>query len=347
MNDLSRLKQARLRVSNSASGHRLAGWATSLFALAASAFVLAAPVSAGPTAWVSNERDNTVTVVDLGAMEVIETIEVGQRPRGLVFSRDFTRLYICASDDDSVQVMDVATRKVIHDLPSGDDPEFFDIHPNDRYLYIANEDDAITTVVDTESRSVIAQIDVGVEPEGMAVSHDGKWAVTTSETTNMVHWIDVEQQALVANTLVDQRPRYARFTADDTQLWASSDIGGTVSVIDVETKEIVHKIDFAVDGVPEEALQPVGIRLTSDGKTAFVALGPANRVAVINAESYEVEDYILVGRRVWHADFTPDESLLVSTNGVSNDVTVIDVEDRKAIKSIPVGRFPWGVVISP
>ena len=37
------------------------------------------------------------------------------------------------------------------------------------------------------------------------------------------------------------------------------------------------------------------MRLTSDGKTAFVALGPANRVAVIDAANFEVEKYLLVG----------------------------------------------------
>jgi len=144
---------------------------------------------AGPTAWVSNEKDNTITIIDIETLEAIETIEVGQRPRGILFSKDFSKLYICASDDDTVQVMDAETRKILHNLPSGADPELFDLHPNDRYLYIANEDDALTTVVDTEERKVVAQINVGIEPEGMAVSHDGKWAVTTSETTNMVHWI--------------------------------------------------------------------------------------------------------------------------------------------------------------
>ena len=46
-------------------------------------------------------------------------------------------------------------------------------------------------------------------------------------------------------------------------------------------------------------------------------------------------------------EMTPDEKLLFTTNGVSGDVTVIDIEDRKAIKSIKVGRFPWGVAYRP
>ena len=57
--------------------------------------------------------------------------------------------------------------------------------------------------------------------------------------------------------------------------------------------------------------------------------------------------YILVGQRVWQMYFTPDDKLLFTTNGASNDVTAIDVANQKAIKSIKVGRYPWGVVVSP
>jgi YVTN family beta-propeller protein len=99
--------------------------------------------------------------------------------------------------------------------------------------------------------------------------------------------------------------------------------------------------------VNSDAIQPVGIRLTQDGKYAFVALGPANRVAVIDAKTFEVEKYLLVGQRVWQMAFTPDQKQLYTTNGVSNDVSVIDVETLKVTKSIPVGAYPWGVAIAP
>jgi YVTN family beta-propeller protein len=45
--------------------------------------------------------------------------------------------------------------------------------------------------------------------------------------------------------------------------------------------------------------------------------------------------------------FNEDRSLLFTTNGVSGDVTVIDVDSREAIKSIKVGRFPWGAAYRP
>jgi len=108
--------------------------------------------------YVTNEKDDTISVIDTESNEVIKTIEVGERPRGVTLSKDFKHLYICASDSDTVQIMDIATDKIIHDLPSGEDPEQFALHPNNRHLFIANEDDAIATVVDIESRTVIAKL---------------------------------------------------------------------------------------------------------------------------------------------------------------------------------------------
>jgi len=40
--------------------------------------------------------------------------------------------------------------------------------------------------------------------------------------------------------------------------------------------------------------------------------------------------------------FSPDYKYLFTTNGVSGDVSVIDLKKQEAIKAIKVGRFPWG-----
>ncbi|MEW8469939.1 MAG: hypothetical protein AB2637_15500, partial [Candidatus Thiodiazotropha sp.] len=131
------------------------------------------------------------------------------------------------------------------------------------------------------------------------------------------------------------------------QVWVSSEIGGTVSVIDSATRKIIKKIGFEIPGIHKESIQPVGIQLSRDGTKAFIALGPAARVAVVDTAKLEVEKYLLVGQRVWNLAFSPDEKRIFTTNGVSNDVSVIDVERLKVKKSIQVGRLPWGVVVRP
>jgi len=304
--------------------------------------------SYGYSIYVSNEKDNTISVIDGDSLEVVDTLEVGQRPRGIVLSNDGSLLFVCTSDDDHVQVLDVETKQVLHTLPSGPDPELMALSPDGKFLYIANEDDNLVTVVDVEERLKVTEIPVGIEPEGIGLSPDGKWLVNTSETTNMAHFINTETLEIEANVLVDTRPRVAQFTEDGSEVWVSAEIGGTVAIIDTDSKEIKKRITFEVRGLPPETIQPVGIKLSTDGSNkAYVALGPSARIAVVNMTSYEVEDYLLVGPRVWNLEFSPDQKRLFTTNGVSGDVSVIDLEKQRVIKSVKVGRLPWGVVVRP
>jgi YVTN family beta-propeller protein len=143
------------------------------------------------------------------------------------------------------------------------------------------------------------------------------------------------------------RPRVAQWTKDGSLVWVSAEVGGTVSVIDAAQHKVTQTIRFDIPGVPKESIQPVGIALSADGATAFVALGPANRVAVIDTHSYQVKKYLLVGQRVWNLAFSGDGKRLYTTNGVSNDLSVIDVDALEVVKSVPVGRLPWGVVVAP
>jgi len=68
---------------------------------------------------------------------------------------------------------------------------------------------------------------------------------------------------------------------------------------------------------------------------------------VVDGKTHQVTKYLLVGQRVWHMAFTPDGKYLLTTNGLSNDISVIDVAALKVTKSIQVGELPWGVAISP
>jgi PQQ-dependent catabolism-associated beta-propeller protein len=163
----------------------------------------------------------------------------------------------------------------------------------------------------------------------------------------MLHWIDTQNWSIVENTLVDPRPRAASFTADSVELWATSEMAGTVVVVDAASKQITHTIKLEVPGLNNDLIQPVGVLIDKNRRYAYVALGPANRVAVINAKTYQVEQYLLVGQRVWNLAFSSDQQRLFTTNGLSNDVSIIDLANFKVTKSVAVGRYPWGVAVKP
>ena len=92
-------------------------------------------------------------------------------------------------------------------------------------------------------------------------------------------------------------------------------------------------------------MTPVDLLMTADGKTAFVALGRANHVAVVDVASRKVTDYILVGKRPWGLALGRDEETLFVANGLSDDVSIIDVASHRVLKSVAVGRVPYGFLI--
>ncbi len=54
---------------------------------------------------------------------------------------------------------------------------------------------------------------------------------------------------------------------------------------------------------------------------------------------------MLVGNRAWGVQLSRDESLLYVVNGLSDDVSIVDTRALKVLKSVPVGRVPYGVVV--
>ena len=102
--------------------------------------------------YVSNEKSNTVSVIDTDKWIVTKTIKVGQRPRGIGFTRDGKSVLVAVGDDDKIEVIDALTQQVVDSLPSGPDPELFTQDAAGKILYVANENDNTVTVIDLEKR---------------------------------------------------------------------------------------------------------------------------------------------------------------------------------------------------
>jgi YVTN family beta-propeller protein len=100
------------------------------------------PESAAPRIYVTNEVSGDMTVVDSATFEVVATVPLGKRPRGIHASPDRGTIYVALSgspiagpgvDEDSlpppdksadgIGVFDVAQNKVVRVMHGGSDPE--------------------------------------------------------------------------------------------------------------------------------------------------------------------------------------------------------------------------------
>ena len=193
----------------------------------------------------------------------------------------------------------------------------------------------------------IALLPLGCRHRGFPEVPDGyrEYAYITNGRSNTVSVLDLVNLRADRTLRVGDNPTGIAANPRRNEIYAVNTKSGTVSVIDTASRKVTKVVDFHIKGIAKDRIQPVGVKLTDDGRYAFVALGPANHVAVVDAKTFEVKDYLLVGRRVWQLALTPDQKTLYTTNGVSGDVSVIDVDGLKVTKTVKVGRYPWGVAV--
>ncbi len=295
--------------------------------------------------FISSEKDSVITVLDGKTQQQIGVIKACKRPRHMRLTQDRLRLIAVCGDDGSAIVVDLATKKVTDKIKLQEGVEIFDLSPDGKTLYFSNEDTASIIGVDLGSKKVIAKIKVGEEPEGVLLTPDGKTLYATSEVASLVHVIDLASGKIVKNVEVGKRPRRLALTPDGKELWVTNELGASVSIIRTADHTVAETLRFEPKGFRADEITPVGMALSSDGKTAFVALGRANHVAVVDVASRKVGNLILVGKRAWGLAVSRDNATLYVANGMSDDVSVVDVASARALKTVKAGRVPHSVVI--
>lgn len=313
--------------------------------------------------YVSNEDGHTVSVFDTERGEVIATIAVGKRPRGLKLTPDGSTLFValsglpkcppsvpdeqCAKMErdlkaDGVAVIDTATRKVIKVLQAGSDPEQFALSPDGKRLFVANEDIAQTSVLDVESGAVVARIQVGREPEGVGISPNGQWVLVSNESDNSVSVIDARALKVVSSVTVGKRPRDMAFTADGKAAYVSGELDASLYRMNVPTGPVERVLQLRPDA------KPMSVLLDAKRNRLYLSTGRGGTVAVIDVTSApKLIKEIPVGKRPWGIALSADGRFLYTANGPSNDMSIVDTSTLTTIKTVSAGKSPWGVTVGP
>lgn len=296
--------------------------------------------------YVSSEKDNKIHVFDARG-ERLAAIDTCERPRHMMFNANRSQIYVCCGDSNQLGVVDTATGKMTGTVPLGDSPEIFDLSPDGKTVYVSIEDENVMAAYDLATKKPLFEVKTGGEPEGVLVTADGKFAYVTSEVANVVHYIDLGQKRVLKNIKVGKRPRRFVLAEGGAELWVTNELDATVSVVSTKDHTVKATVRFAVQGMREADITPVGMTLSPDGKTMWVGLGKANHVAEVDVASKKVGRQVLVGKRAWGLTLHPDGKTLYVTNGLSDDMTLVDTASAKAIKTVAVGRVPHSVLVQP
>ncbi len=126
--------------------------------------------------YVTNEASNNVSVINRQTGEIVATILVGQKPKGIATSlgKEHPKVYVANSGSNSISVIDPTFNKVEVEIPVrfGVAPEGIavaSISPDRELIFVANYGSSNISVIDAATYQETRKINVG----------DGPIAVTT------------------------------------------------------------------------------------------------------------------------------------------------------------------------
>lgn len=320
----------------------------------------AAAWTSGYRVYVTNESSGDLTVIDGATQEVIATVPLGKRPRGIHASPDGKLLYVALSGSpqappgvdestlpppdksaDGIGVFDVEQNKVVRVLPGGSDPENFDISRDGSTIYVSNEDVSGVSFVETATGKIVQTVTTGGEPEGVTLAPNGKLVYSTAEEDGHIYVIDATTRKLVKKFMVGRRPRNIVFLPDGSRGYVNAENDGTVVLFDATKNAKLQEIQLGKAG----EVKPMGLALSPDAKHLYVTTGRGKKVFILDTATNQVAGSFEVGTRPWGIGVAPDGKTLFTANGPSNDVSVVDVATQTVIKRLKATGSPWGVEI--
>ena len=267
----------------------------------------------GKIAYVSNHWSQNVSVIDLSTEKVINTIEVGSGPSALVLDHNNEFLYVNNSFAGNLSVIDVAGGEEIKRIPTGNFPIGIDISPDGKQVYV------------THRRSI--PVPFRTPPIAEVAILDTKYKRITERkeihSAHIMENIDLTPSGdLAVFTLI--RPKNL---VPSTQIERGWMITAGIGIM--ETGDNGKVAQLLLDEPNRYFADPYDIKISPDGKKAFISHAGVDYISVINLDA--IKKII--------TENTQDELDLYANHLGMSSVFVIE--------RVETGPNPKGLAISP
>ena len=240
---------------------------------------------------------------------------------------------------------------------------------NDREIkekaYVAVEGGMAVAVVDMDNKNFFKKIDLSEKrdgarvyymPHNVQVAPDNKTVWVTANAMGgmkMGTAFDNYDQVIVIDPFLDTVVKridmgkklmlsHIVLTPDNSYALAISQMKDTIYKINAKTFEVEKQIEVKKNGMPH------GIRISPDGKTAYVALMSGKSLGIMNVEKMTLEEVSLKGEAV-QTGVTPDGRYALASIYDVKSLAVYEIaEDKLSYIDLPEGaKGPVQIYPSP
>ena len=279
-----------------------------------------------------------LSLIDQASRTVVGTEPTGKEPHHLMITPDGKSLIVADSVSNDLLFLDPHTGQVQSRLEGIEDPYQLGFSPDHKWFVTTGLrlDRVDVYHYDGKNFTIAKRIPLGRTPSHITFSLDNKTAFVTLQDTGEVAAIDLPTQTVLWKLHVGNTPAGLWMTPGDKYLLVGMTGEDDVAVVDWHNRTVVKKI--------QTGRGAHNFRNLDDGKHVAVTNRVESTISILDYTTLtKVGD--ITGLRPGPDDMelSADKRYLWVTFRFAKHIGLIDMQTKKLIKTIAVGRSPHGI----
>ncbi len=312
------------------------------YALAGVGMALSAAAASAPI-FVLNSLDANVSIVDPVSYKELRRVPTGKEPHHLYLTPDEKSLMVANATGNTITMMDPKTGEVQRTLTDIVDPYQLQFSPDMKwFVTAANRLDHIDIYAWEPQHpgaelKLVKRVQAGKTPSHIMIDKSSTTAYVTLQDSDQLIAIDLATQTPKWTVSVGKTPADVFLTPDQKTLLVALTGDSFVEAYDVS-----HGPAKLVKRIPTGA-GAHAFRAQGDKHHLFVSNRTANTISRIDMLTLTVTDTFAVPGGPDCMDILADGKTLLVTSRWARKLTVVDLEQKKVVNQVPVGKSPHGV----
>lgn len=286
-------------------------------------------------AFVANQEGQAVAAVDLSTFTLTRHIRLEGRPTQVLAHAG--SVYALTPDSGTLHEVNARELALLRRTRVARAAASMRLAPDGSGLWVLCREPRQLVRIGLEDARVVARIDLPHEPVDFDLSQDGRWAAVSFGAAGSVAFADLEQKRCQAPAALGREITLVRFRFDGKLVLAASPAERTLSVLEAPAGRLLVRLPLAV--------RPDNLCFKADGGQLFITGAGMDAVAIVYPYSTEIAETVLAGRSP--GAMAASGAYLFVANPPTRDVTILDIETRRAIAVAAVGDDPAFITLTP
>jgi YVTN family beta-propeller protein len=290
-------------------------------------------------AFVANQEGRTVAAVDLTAFSLVRHIQLETGPTAISADPVRKTVHVLTPDDGTVHEIDPGQLVVRRKLRVAQKAVSMRTAPDGSALWILCLEPRQLVKIRLDSFQIEMRIALPADPADFDLSPDGRSCAVSHGVQGSVSFLDLQGGKVRQNAQAGQDMGTLRFRIDGAVLLVGDRGRRIVAMLDAATGRGIADLPVAV--------KPENFCFKSDGGEMFVTGEGMDALVIVNPYYNEVTETLLAGRGPGAMAVSSSPEYLFVANPPSGNVTLFNIDTRRAIAVVSVGQEPGFITFTP